>query len=248
MIEIVSIDISNFCSKQCHFCYNGSNMQGNSLWEPKEVIDFGMDCIANGVKSISLGGGEPLEYKGIFEIISTLRKECYLTITSNGLPLENRNVFKKLSESNPDKIHISIHFPHIATEVKRVMRQVKMVQNTNIKPGVNLMVSQDRLVASRKVYTQLRTILSPDQIILIPQRFTNIPTAKEVGSISGGEPFQSPSCLTKCEVPTHFCSVTWDKHASYCSFSSGKTPLMEINYKGLCKALKKSQFVGCMEL
>lgn len=247
MIEIISIDISNFCSKQCDFCYNRSNNQGCSLWKPQEVIDFGMDCVANGVKAISLGGGEPLEYVGVFDIISALREACYLTITSNGLPLEDRHVYEKLIEAKPDKIHISIHYPHIASEMKRVIRQIKQLQNTSIKPGVNLMVSQNQLAASREAYIQLRKILSPEQIILIPQRFSNIPTSKEVASISGGEPFQSPSCLTKCEAPTQFCSVTWDKLASYCSFSSGKAPLEMLNYKGLCAALDKSQFISCME-
>ncbi len=247
MIEIISIDISNFCSKQCHFCYNGSNKQGCSLWKPQEVIEFGVDCVANGVKAISLGGGEPLEYDGVFDIISALREVCYLTITSNGLPLEDSHVYRKLLEAKPDKIHISIHYPHVVSEVKRVMRQIKQLKETAIKPGVNLMVSKDQLAASREVYSQLRKILSSEQIILIPQRFSNIPTPKEVGSISGGEPFQSPSCLTKCEAPTHFCSITWDKHASYCSFSSGKAPLEMLNYEGLRNALRKSQFISCMK-
>ncbi len=246
MIEIISIDISNFCSKQCHFCYNGSNRQGSSLWNPDEVIDFGLDCVANGVQAISLGGGEPLEYKGVFDIISALRNECYLTITSNGLPLENSDIFNKLIEAKPDKIHISIHYPHKPDEVKRVMRQIKILQRTDIKPGVNLMVSQSELFAARKVYARLRTILTPEQIILIPQRFANTPSAREVSSVAGGEAFQSPSCLIKCEAPTNFCSVTWDKYVSYCSFASGKAPLGTLNYEGLCKALKESRFVSCI--
>ncbi|HHU26246.1 MAG TPA: radical SAM protein [Bacteroidales bacterium] len=247
MIEIISIDISNFCSKQCHFCYNGSNKQGSSLWKPREVIDFGMDCVAHGVQAISLGGGEPLEYEGVFEIISALSKACYLTITSNGLPLEEGEVLRKLIEANPDKIHLSIHYPHIVSEVERVARQIKMLQDTAIKPGVNLMVSQDQLVAARNVYAQLRTILSPEQIILIPERFANTPTPREVGLTSGGEPFQSPSCLIKCEAPAHFCSVTWDKLVSYCSFAGGKAPLASLTYEGLCTSLSESQFISCME-
>ncbi len=247
MIEIISIDITNFCSKQCHFCYNGSNKQGESLWKPKEIIDFALDCVENGVQAISLGGGEPLEYEGVFDIISTLSKVCYLTITSNGLPLEDSAVLKNLIEANPDKIHLSIHYPRNLSEVKRVFRQIKKLQQTPIKPGVNLMVSQDQLAAARQVYAKLRALLSQEQIILIPQRFSNTPTAKEVSLIAGGEAFQSPSCLIKCEAPTNFCSVTWDKKASYCSFSGGKAVLPTLNYEGLCAALKESKFISCME-
>ncbi len=246
MIEIISIDISNYCSKQCHFCYNGSGKEGGSLWTPQEVISFAMDCVENGVQAISLGGGEPFEYEGVFDIISALREVCYLTITSNGLPLEKGEVFHRLTEANPDKIHISIHYPHVASEVNRVLSLIRRLQATVIKPGVNLMVSQDQIGASRKVYSQLRRLLSPEQIILIQQRFSNTPSPKEVSSISRGEPFQSTSCLIKCEVPTQFCSVTWDKRASYCSFAGGKAPLSSLDYKGLCQALSESQFISCL--
>ena len=42
MIELLSIDLSNYCSKQCLFCYNHSTREGNTLWKPQEVIDFGL--------------------------------------------------------------------------------------------------------------------------------------------------------------------------------------------------------------
>ena len=72
MVERLSIDLSNYCSKQCSFCYNHSTKEGNTLWKPSEVIAFASDCVKNGVKAVSLGGGEPFEYDGVFEVIDAL--------------------------------------------------------------------------------------------------------------------------------------------------------------------------------
>ena len=71
-IELLSIDLSNYCSKQCAFCYNHSTKEGNTMWKPEEVIGFASDCVAHGVRAVSLGGGEPFEYDGIFDVIDAL--------------------------------------------------------------------------------------------------------------------------------------------------------------------------------
>ena len=77
-MELLSIDLSNFCSKKCPFCYNHSTKEGNVMWTPDEVIAFASDCIAHGVKAVSLGGGEPFEYDGIFQVIDSLYPKTYL--------------------------------------------------------------------------------------------------------------------------------------------------------------------------
>ena len=56
------------------------------MWMPEEVIDFASDCIAHGIKAVSLGGGEPFEYEGIFYIIYALYDKFYLYIKTNWLP------------------------------------------------------------------------------------------------------------------------------------------------------------------
>lgn len=119
-IELLSIDLSNYCSKQCPFCYNHSNREGITLWRPTEVISFATDCIAHGVKAVSLGGGEPFEYDGVFDVIDALYPKTYLSVTTNGLPLLKTDIWNKLLQHAPDKVHITIHQPDDANEVKRV--------------------------------------------------------------------------------------------------------------------------------
>ena len=246
-IELLSIDLSNYCSKQCTFCYNHSRREGNTLWKPQEVIDFASDCISHGVKAVSLGGGEPFEYDGIFEVIDALYPNCYLSVTSNGLPLEDDRIWEMLTMHKPDKIHITIHQPDNEEEENRVERQVQRIASTGIKPGVNLLVGADKIASTKEVYERLGKLLNSDQIILVPQRFSNTPTPKQLASVAGGKPFQSPSCLLKCQRPTNFCSVSWDKKVNSCSFAPNKVPLETLDYAGLIKALEIVKWEKCQK-
>lgn len=246
MIELLSIDLSNYCSKQCLFCYNHSTREGNTLWKPQEVIDFASDCIKNGVKAVSLGGGEPFEYDGVFEVIEVLYPLCYLTVTSNGLPLEDKDAWQKLQNCKPDKIHITIHQPDNEKEVQRVESLLLRIESIGIKPGLNLLVGANKVEAATIVYRRMMNILKSDQIILVPQRFSNTPTPKQLASIADGKPFQSPACLLNCQRPTNFCSVSWEKKVNSCSFADGKQPLGTLDYKGLINALEKVEWRSCL--
>lgn len=245
-IELLSIDLSNYCSKQCAFCYNHSTKEGNTMWKPEEVIRFTSDCVAHGVRAVSLGGGEPFEYDGIFDVIDALYPKCYLSVTSNGLPLEEYEVWKRLLEHSPDKIHLTIHQPANKEELQRVIQMVLKLGKTKIKPGVNLLVGQDKIVQAKEVYRQLMKYLSADQVILVPQRFGNTPTPKEIGIVTDGKPFQCPSCLLACKKPENFCSVSWDKKVNFCSFAKGKEQLSSLDYEGLVSALSKVKFASCV--
>lgn len=244
-LELLSIDLSNYCSKQCLFCYNHSTREGNTMWKPSEVISFASDCIKHGVKAVSLGGGEPFEYEGVFEVIKALYPQCYLSVTSNGLPLENVEVWQKLEQCKPDKIHITIHQPDNEKEIKRVEALLPRIKAIGIKPGLNLLVGANKIEAATNVFQRMMKFLAGDQIILVPQRFSNTPTPKQLASIAGGKPFQSPSCLLACKRPENFCSVSWDKKVNSCSFASNKEALETLDYAGLVNALGKIKWEKC---
>lgn len=244
-IKLLSIDLSNFCSKKCSFCYNKSSVVGQTLWKTDEVISFAKSCVENGIEAVSLGGGEPFEYQGVFEIIAALQPLVYLSITTNGLKLQDEKFFEKVIETPPDKIHITIHFPDNEKEVSRVIKTLEKLSKTNITPGVNLLVNSNKTDVCQQVYKKLLTFLTPKQIILIPQRFSGTPTPKQLARIAGGKPFQSPSCLLKCAPPQDFCSVSWDKKVNFCSYAAGKQPLQTLDYQGLMVALANVEFKQC---
>jgi MoaA/NifB/PqqE/SkfB family radical SAM enzyme len=192
-----------------------------------------------------LGGGEPFEYDGVFEVIEALYPLCYLSVTSNGLPLGNESVWQKLQKCKPDKIHITIHQPDNEKEVERVESLLPRIESIGIKPGLNLLVGANKVEAAAIVYKRIMKILKSDQIILVPQRFSNTPTSKQLASVAGGKPFQSPSCLLKCQRPSNFCSVSWDKKVNSCSFAPNKVPLETLDYNGLMKALDAVKWEKC---
>lgn len=247
MIEMLSIDLSNYCSKGCPFCYNHSNSAGDTVWGAEEAITFLKDCVANGVRAVSLGGGEPFEYDDIFQIIGAISPFCYLSVTSNGLPLEKELIWQKLTETKPDKIHLTIHNPYDDPEIKRILNRLDRLKEIGIKGGINLLVAADKINEARQTYCLALKYLKPDQIILVPQRYSKMPSPKQLSEITGGRPFQSPSCLLECKAPTNFASVSWDKKVNFCSFAAGKEPLPSLNYSGLCAALSKVIFKSCME-
>jgi MoaA/NifB/PqqE/SkfB family radical SAM enzyme len=210
------------------------------------VLNFASDCIKHGVKAVSLGGGEPFEYEGVFDVIDALYPKCYLSVTSNGLPLEDLKTWEMLCLHKPDKIHLTIHQPDNKAEVERVEKRLIEIESIGIKPGLNLLVGANKVEYAKDVYARLNRFLKSDQIILIPQRFSNTPTPKQLASVTDGKPFQSPSCLLKCERPTNFCSISWDKKVNSCSFASGKQPLETLSYNGLITALDKVVWKCCL--
>ena len=240
-VEMLSIDVSNYCSKQCSFCYNRSTRQGQVEWSSEELVDFATDCVRHGVKAVSLGGGEPFEYEGIFKVIKALFPLCYLSVTSNGLPLLKPDVQEQLKQTKPDKIHLTIHHPDDASEVARCLQQTAFIRSLGIKPGINLLVGADAVEAARTAYRQLMQSLQPDQIILVPQRYTNTPSPRDLASVTDDRPFQSPSCLLACRMPHDFASVSWDKKANRCSFAPGKVPLPSLDFAGLTAALTEAE-------
>ena len=108
MIERISIELTNRCEKGCWFCYNHSLPTGETCWTVDEVVAFAADCAVNEVKAVSFGGGEPLQFAGLFEIFEQLDGVIFRSMTTNGLLLEEPTL-DRLEALRPEKVHVSIH-------------------------------------------------------------------------------------------------------------------------------------------
>src|SRR5947208_14489268 len=96
-LERISIEVTNRCAKACWFCYNHSLPEGDTRWTADELVSFVRDCAAHGTKAVSFGGGEPLQFAGLFEVLTALRGVLFRSITSNGLLLHG-DALKRLVE------------------------------------------------------------------------------------------------------------------------------------------------------
>jgi sulfatase maturation enzyme AslB (radical SAM superfamily) len=237
MLERISIELTNQCNKACWFCYNTSRPHGPTSWTVEEVNRLVRDCAANGVRAVSFGGGEPLQFPGLFDLLALLDGVLFRSITTNG-QLLNGELLEKLRAARPDKVHISIHFPNHTTEVDRVVAQVRTLARLRIKSGVNLLVARSKLAAAQKAADSLHAAgIGNDRIVYLPMRGQDTPTPSEVAALSLGQPFQSMSCLSGCARSPRFASISWDHKVAWCSYTQSRRALPDLTYLGICRAL-----------
>jgi MoaA/NifB/PqqE/SkfB family radical SAM enzyme len=236
-LELISIELTNRCAKACWFCYNHSAPEGETRWQLDEVVEFVRDCAANGVKAVSFGGGEPLQYPALFDLLDQLHGIVFRSVTTNGLLLYGENL-DRLVAAKPNKVHISIHFADRANEVARVIGQVDELAARGIRSGVNFLVTRSNMPAARDAAQRLRDAgIGNDRIVYLPMRGRDTPTPNELAEVAGRTPFQSMTCLTKCGPSPRFASIGWDKSVAWCSYTATRRRLPELTYAGLAAAM-----------
>ena len=236
-LERISIELTNRCAKACWFCYNHSLPEGETRWSADEVVGFVRDCAANGVKAVSFGGGEPLQYPGVFDILHQLDGTLFRSLTTNGLLLHGETL-DRLVAARPNKVHISIHFPERANEVARVIGQVLELAGRGLKSGVNFLVTRSNLPAAREAAARVRDAgIGNDRIVYLPMRGRDTPTPNELAEVAGKTPFQSMTCLTNCGPSPRFASIGWDKSVAWCSYTTTRRQLPELTHAGLLSAM-----------
>jgi len=245
-VERVSIELTQRCKKACWFCYSGSHAKGGTEFRPEEVTAFVRDLAAHGVRAVSFGGGEPLEYEGVFGILHDLRGVLFRSLTTNGLPLRDDTVVAALADAAPDKVHVSIHFPERESEVRRVISQVAMLEARGIRSGVNLLVARSGLGAAREAVRRLDAAgIGPDRHVLLPMRGQDTPSAAQVAQVAGGNAFQSMTCLMACGKSPRFCAVAWDKTVAWCSYTRERRPLESLTHAAVTAALANLGITFC---
>jgi sulfatase maturation enzyme AslB (radical SAM superfamily) len=236
-IDRISIEVTNRCTKACWFCYNHSLPEGDTRWSGDELVSFVGDCAARGVKAVSFGGGEPLQYDDLFVVLERLRGALFRSLTSNGLLLHGERL-ERLIAAAPDKVHLSIHFPQREEEVRRVIRQVHVLAERGIRSGINLLVAHSNLPAARQAAEIVRQCgIGNERIVYLPMRGQDTPTPAGVAAVAGDKPFQSMTCLMQCGRSPRFCSIGWDKTVAWCSYTRTRRLLPALTWEGLNAAL-----------
>jgi MoaA/NifB/PqqE/SkfB family radical SAM enzyme len=244
-LERISIEVTNSCSKACWFCYNASRPEGETRWSAEEIVAFVTDCAAHGIKAVSFGGGEPLQYPGLFEVLERLRGVLFRSITTSGLGLTGA-MLDRLVVSAPEKVHVSIHFPERRAEVERVIRQVAGLADRGLRSGVNLLVARSNLkMAARAVSALHAARIGNDRIVYLPMRGRDTPTPDELAAVAGRARFQSMTCLMACARSPRFAAIDWKKTVAWCSYTEARRPLAEPTFRALEAALDGLGLVFC---
>jgi len=244
MLDRVSIELTNACSKGCAFCYNESRPHGATVWTVDELSGFIEDIAARGIQAVSFGGGEPLDYPGWVELLCRTQGIVFRSITTHGLHLDRH--LQALVKARPDKVHVSIHHPDRLAEVSRVVRQVKTLQAHGVASGVNLLVRRSGLLHARQCSSTLQSNgIGLDRIMFLPMRGHDTPSAREMGQVAGGRRFQSMTCLLACGQSPRFASIGWDRTVAWCSYTGSRRPLPSLDYAGLLAALNDLGLIPC---
>lgn len=253
IVERLSIEPSRRCSKGCAFCYNGSTAEGSGLWSAAALGALVTDCAAHGVRAVSLGGGEPLEWPEIFTVLEALRGTVFRSLTTNGRPLLQREVYERLLRAQPDKVHVSIHAPENLREVAQVVSWVQALAADGLRSGVNLLVRRSRLAEAAHAARLLHAAgIDNRRIVFLPLRApggADTPTPAEVAAVAGApfHPFQSMSCLRGCAKSPRFVSIAADWTVAWCSYTTARAPLRAPTYTALCEALVDLPLRSCTE-
>lgn len=235
-LDRLSIELTNACDKACPFCYNHSNPAGHTRWTADDVVELAVDCAAHGVQAVSLGGGEPLQYPGLFEILDRLSGVVFRSFTTNGLRLDEH--IDDVVRSRPDKVHVSLHFPDQTREVDRVRRQVEELAERGIRSGVNLLVRKSTLDVARDATRLLGEAgIRLDRIVFLPMRGGDTPSPRELARVAGDDRFQSMTCLLACAASPRFAAIDWAKRVAWCSYTESRRAMPSNDYAGLLKAL-----------
>lgn len=89
-IYSVCWNITEKCNEFCEFCYR-TLAEDLSLEENKAIAD---KLLEHGVEKITFAGGEPLLYKGLFELAEYIKSKnpnVLLSLTTNGLLINENN-------------------------------------------------------------------------------------------------------------------------------------------------------------
>jgi organic radical activating enzyme len=245
-IERISIELTNACNKGCAFCYNQSHREGETHWTAEEIVSLVSDCVLHGTRAVSLGGGEPLMFDGLWRVLDELRGKVFRSITTNGTLLVRSELFAKLIAARPDKVHVSIHHPDSAAEVRFVIDTVNALHEAGIPNGVNLLVPMGKVEAAAVAASSLRASgIDNQRIVYLPQRGgPTSPSAHEVARVAGGA-FQSMTCLSGCGPSPRFCSISWDRQAAWCSYTATRRRLERLSYAALQAALDGLGLAHC---
>ena len=139
----VHISILNYCNLNCEKCYY-KNENKNKLLSLTQIEHLFKEWKKKGIKSIAIGGGEPLLHPDIIEITRISKRFGFFTaVTTNGTIL--KRIFA-------DRIHISADELHPTFEnLKIIQKAINYYKNIGIKKvGINHIMTTLRALKKLK--------------------------------------------------------------------------------------------------
>jgi radical SAM protein with 4Fe4S-binding SPASM domain len=140
--ETVHLAITTRCNQACPGCYVPQRAHPAEL-AVAELCGLIDQWAQMPVFQLAIGGGEPLLYEGLFEVLAHARKQGVVpSLTTNGL-LINAQVVQRLEQVGVARVNVSWNGPggeehqrHQAT-----IKALRLLLDSNFQVGVNVLVT-----------------------------------------------------------------------------------------------------------
>jgi len=137
--ELLDISITNWCDKECTFCYRGSNQFGSnmSLQNYSHIIS---QAGALGVLQVALGGGNPNQHPDFGEILRITREQNNIvpSYTTNGRGLTSKIL--QASKKYCGAVAVSYYLPNNA-----FCSSLKLLKDNGIRTNVHFLLHAESL-------------------------------------------------------------------------------------------------------
>lgn len=158
--EVVHTAITARCNLACAECYVPQSQMGAEL-TPLEWCALIDQLATLRVFQLAVGGGEPLLYPGLFEVLAHARKRGVTpNLTTNGVLLDAQRV-RRLEEAGVARVNVSWN--------AHAERALRLLLDSQLHVGVNLLITRSLLPRLSHILTQLQAIGVRQVTVLRPK-------------------------------------------------------------------------------
>ncbi len=137
--ELIDISITNYCEKECSFCYRNSSVQGKhmSLEDFKSVLE---QLIETHTYQIAIGGGNPNQHPNFVEMLRMAREDYGVipSYTTNGTGL-SREVLKA-SKDYCGAVAVSYYEP-----IHEFLSALEKLKSSDIKTNIHFLLTSESI-------------------------------------------------------------------------------------------------------
>jgi len=136
--ELIDISITNWCDKECNFCYQNSSKDGKnmSIDDFKKIIDAAAQI---GVYQIALGGGNPNQHPRFIDMIEySFLKGIITNYTTNGRGLSDKVI--EYSKKFCGAVAVSAYQPFDETSMA-----IEKLVKSKIKVNIHFVLDKDSI-------------------------------------------------------------------------------------------------------
>ena len=230
----VQFALTNHCNLACGFC--SRPLERRSTWTVASALEVLADLDRLGVAEVAFGGGEPLVFKGFFDLVDRLVRETRLAVhfTTNGVLLTDDAILRLRGKVG--EIRVSLYDDNDwRTTLARLVRH-------GMRFGVNVLATPERLPGLPALLDELGALGCRD-VLLLPvlghrelaldgeqaRRLGEILAPRrgiKLGVCWGPELAHLPRLFASddCGAGREFLEITSDRRVRACSFHAESLP------------------------